>query len=527
MKSQATLKPNRSDVIYYCLLAVVAFAFVFICSASTSPLYVDGDLAADANDACQFMTIGHEWLYGKIPYRDIFDHKGPYIFFVNMLGFAITGARSGVFIIQVINMFAILCGLDAIARLQSLSKRYRILVVIVTLLVMRPTYASGDRTEEFCLPFIVWATYFQLRYLLLAKSPQCIPAGEAQEADGVNVAGRSAESQYVSKGMTNDHRPIFTLLYGVAFGICLMTRATNFVTVGVGALCVAVVLLQGRRIKCFLLNVLAFAGGTALIVVPFSLYFAAMGCFDDYFFATITFNVLYSGAFAPWILSSDIAGVVSYLVRTVPFSCALVAGIIFLAQKRWRPAIYCMACWCLEAYLFFSSAPFTVYAAVTTAQCVILFNAAYGLDSKWGKYAKVCICVALMLYAAFEVAVIVRGSHKILTEENPDMVPAKEYIEAIPEDDRQSIMLLGDMWAKPLYLRYGIHPQYKYYNLQEWHGNFSDKVYDEVQEQFANGDAKYIIADGTKYIVDDILADRYQLVGENEGIHLYELKDSE
>ena len=38
----------------------------------------------------------------KKSYKDLFDHKGPFIFFVNALGYAITGSKYGVFIIQII-----------------------------------------------------------------------------------------------------------------------------------------------------------------------------------------------------------------------------------------------------------------------------------------------------------------------------------------------------------------------------------------------------------------------------------------
>lgn len=524
MKSLAKLKPSKKDLLYFCLLAVIAFAFVFICSVSTSPLYPDGDLI-DENDSCQFMTMGYEWLHGNIPYRDMFDHKGPYIFFVNMIGFALTGTRAGVFLVQVVNMFFILCGLDAIAKLKSHSRCYRLALVVVTLLILRQTYAGGDRTEEFCLPFIVYSAYFQLKYLMLAKTASSDVPAMPKEAGESSEETLVPSDLYESRGTINDHNPLWTLLYGVTFGICLMTRATNFITAGVGALCIVALLLYGKRFKCVLFNVLAFVGGTVLIIVPFSLYFATMGCFDEYIFATLTFNVLYSNSFGPWILTANIKDILIYLYYTIPFSCALVAGILFLALKKKRLAVYCLLCWCLEAYLFFSSAAFTFYAAITTAQCAILINAACELNGGWGKVFKIGICAALALYAALSAVNMVRVSHRALSQENPELVPAQELIETIPENERQEVMLFGNNWTKPLYLEYGIHPQYKYYNIQAWHSNFSGKVREEVHDQFANGDAKYIVVDETQSYIADILEERYDLVNENDGISLYELKE--
>lgn len=78
--------PKRDIV----LLGIIAFLFVLIFSFSTSPLYPN----YWGSDSAQFQTIGMAWASGKIPYRDIFDHKGPFIFWVNMLGYKM-GGRAG------------------------------------------------------------------------------------------------------------------------------------------------------------------------------------------------------------------------------------------------------------------------------------------------------------------------------------------------------------------------------------------------------------------------------------------------
>ena len=57
-----------------CLL--VGFWYVYFYSVSTSPRYPD----YFGHDSAQFQTLGMAWSKGYLPYGDLFDHKGPYIF---------------------------------------------------------------------------------------------------------------------------------------------------------------------------------------------------------------------------------------------------------------------------------------------------------------------------------------------------------------------------------------------------------------------------------------------------------------
>lgn len=54
-------------------------------------------------DSGVFLYIGWRILHGEIPYRDIWDHKPPIIYYINALGLAISnGSRWGVWVIEFI-----------------------------------------------------------------------------------------------------------------------------------------------------------------------------------------------------------------------------------------------------------------------------------------------------------------------------------------------------------------------------------------------------------------------------------------
>lgn len=84
------------------ILLICSIIFVTCFSYCTSPLYK----YYYGGDSAQFLTIGKLWYDGKVPFIDVFDHKGPLIFFIDMLGYYIGGGQKfGIVIIQVIFIF--------------------------------------------------------------------------------------------------------------------------------------------------------------------------------------------------------------------------------------------------------------------------------------------------------------------------------------------------------------------------------------------------------------------------------------
>lgn len=148
---------NNSEYWVYLFLLFTGFIFVLNFSYSTSPLtpyYWGGDTA-------QFLTIGKAWCLGKIPYKEMFDHKGPFIFFVDMVGFALTRGKStiGVFTLQVVFMLFSLIAFYKIGRLFLDSASFGIMTCLMALICTKLNYVEGNTVEEYCVPFIAWSLY--------------------------------------------------------------------------------------------------------------------------------------------------------------------------------------------------------------------------------------------------------------------------------------------------------------------------------------------------------------------------------
>ena len=74
---------HKSPPILWAWLVCFGCAAVLLLFCSgTSPLYNGHDWT----DANTYLTMGRGLLHGVVPYRDLFDHKGPLLYFVYALG---------------------------------------------------------------------------------------------------------------------------------------------------------------------------------------------------------------------------------------------------------------------------------------------------------------------------------------------------------------------------------------------------------------------------------------------------------
>ena len=142
--------PNA--IIFHGALLVMSFAFVYVFSYSTSFGY---DLLG--GDSAIFQAIGKYWTQGYLPYVDLFDHKGPLIFFINAIGYMIY-PRSGIMALQIICLY-LSCLFIWRAMELYLSNRWKVFFLLLTLIYYAAHYEEGNHVTEYTLPFLSAAAF--------------------------------------------------------------------------------------------------------------------------------------------------------------------------------------------------------------------------------------------------------------------------------------------------------------------------------------------------------------------------------
>lgn len=486
---------SKKDVFVILLLGVLSVFFVYFASSTTSPFYP----YYYGYDSAMFQTIGKWWKDGRIPYIDMFDHKGPAIFFVNMLGYCLTDSSAGVMLIQMVFMFATLYALYKTARLVSDSRRYGIFAVLISLSVIHFAYSQGNMTEEYCLPFLSFSTYYQVKYLM----------------DAADKKGR-------------EHKPLQAFLYGLTFGVCLMTRVTNAAAVCAGTLVICCLLVRDKKIKNLLCNAAGFIGGFLLVVLPFAVYFAAKDAFYELIHGTLLFNIGYQTAKQSWIMSASLRSAMEFLIVHFSAIVIFVTAVLALRRKKTALAVYCLLCGILETYLFTSGSGYGHYSLITLPQTVLFLNEVSVMRSDKEKVfrklflgltaAFSVVCAAVLVYRVIDL----RREYRVYRE-----VGYEQLLSAVPEEDRDSFVAYGmNNDFEQLYLLHDISSCYKFFTIQEWNAEFSEKTREEIHRVFQEGNAEWILTEEPTEVIRDVLDSRYEAAGENAGYKLYHLKTS-
>ena len=156
----ATGEKKAAGLIWaYCFL--VASVILLICSKS-SPFYPINDWT----DANIYFSMGKGMAEGQVIYRDLYDHKGPLLYGLHaictlffsdsFLGVWIMEALAGAFFLYFAWKTIALNGCGKVALF--------CLPVLAMLIFSSFSFLHGDSAEELCLPLLMSALYYWMRY---------------------------------------------------------------------------------------------------------------------------------------------------------------------------------------------------------------------------------------------------------------------------------------------------------------------------------------------------------------------------
>lgn len=259
----------KQDLAIYFSFAVLATIFLYLFSYGTSWLF-----PTYGGDSGIFIVVGKAMVKGKILYKDIFDHKGPILFFINALGYSLGGIK-GIFFIQIINLTIIQILIYRITLLFQSSRLLALIPVAGMYILFASSIDDGDVSEEYSIPFVLYSLYVFIKYILSGN---------------------------------DKHPPIYALIYGASLMVIALIRLNNGVAIGCIILAILIQLLREKQYQNLLQNILYFLLGSFIVFALTSIYFIINGAFGEFIYATFTFNFKYSGAYPrpPWLSQPEI-----------------------------------------------------------------------------------------------------------------------------------------------------------------------------------------------------------------------------
>ncbi len=162
------LPNNISDMKRQDVLFIVILAFVAVTIFSTSSFLYPFNRWVDAN--CIF-TVGKSIFCGKVPYRDLMDHKGFLLHLINGIGSLISfKSFFGVYVMELISGSLFLWACYKTLLLFTDRKVLYLMPFLALAAYGSPCFEQGASAEEFCLPFLSLSLYIGLKSVVNQKA---------------------------------------------------------------------------------------------------------------------------------------------------------------------------------------------------------------------------------------------------------------------------------------------------------------------------------------------------------------------
>lgn len=451
--------------------AVLALAALFAVrfSYSTSFLYP----GYCGYDSAIFQTVGKYWAQGYLPYVQLFDHKGPLIFLLDAIGYAIHG-RAGILVIQTLSLSAVLWAAYRLSRIW-LTRPLSAAAVGVMLVYLARTFDEGNMTEEYSLPFLMISLFLAVRW--------CKKRSEQGAAD---------------------HPWQYAAVYGLSFGAVLLLRVTSAVAVCCFVLVITVCLMADRRWKNLLANMAGFAGGFLAMVGPFALYFGLHGAFFDFFYGTIGYNIFYATEFSiteyyagnPWAVSTLSRVLLDF---GAPLFLLAVLCVLMLLQKpgdamAWGGLLSALG----SMYILFTNRPYAHYFMIAAPLVLLAVQMAARLWEqrcrRWAAYAGLalsvlwCISLLMRLPGWNGDSFMAKYPYEVLDYNHA----ARSAASVIPEQERDSV--LGFNVDAQWYLATDLKPCQKYFIHQDWQSAADGAMEQQIAQMFREEPPKWVAA---------------------------------
>lgn len=142
-------------------LAAFAALLLALIQGLASPLHpwIRGELNVDSG---VFQTVALMMEHGYMPYRDSFDHKGPYLYILNWIGRRL-GGYCGVWYVEVVTIAVTIFFMYKTAKLVS-SYVSSTVVTLVGLALFNNYIEGGNFSEEYAIPLIAIGIYIFADY---------------------------------------------------------------------------------------------------------------------------------------------------------------------------------------------------------------------------------------------------------------------------------------------------------------------------------------------------------------------------
>ena len=404
-------------------IALTGFVTILICSKS-SPLYPLNDWV----DANCYMTVGRAMTEGKLPYRDLFEHKGPLLYMLHAAAAMISDSSFfGVFLFEVLAcVWFLYLSCRLFRRFTGNSYLWAIPFTAMTVYGSY-TFCHGDSAEEFCLPLILCAFSLGLDSIDSGRPP----------------SGRNS------------------CFMGIIAGIILWTKF-NLLGFLIGGFIVPAVISLKNGIGSLMRMCSYIVLGVEIVSLPVIIYFASHDALyslsEVYFYNNI---FVYGGEKTP--LLRNLADGALFTVKFLPIGTVIIiAGISAAVIRRKKSYLLYGGASLITAFLgaFAGHLSYQYYPLVLAPFAVIFGAQILPHNGKSaGKSEMIAAPAAFIICMA---GAFILSPNTYLMKYKKNQLPQYRFAEIINETDSPTLLNYGFLDGG-FYLAAGILPEQRYF----------------------------------------------------------------
>lgn len=399
--------------------------FLFIVSIFTITLLSKSSFLYPLNDwvdANCFFTVGKSILSGKVPYLDLFEQKGPLLYFLHALAALISyDTFFGVYLIEIVACYLFLYNSYRILRLFVDKNVIYFMPLFSFVLYSLPCFCHGDSAEELCLPLLSYGLYVSVKCL----KKQTLPS--LQEC----------------------------LLIGVTSS-CVLWIKFSLLGFYIGWIVFpSVILIKKKQIKELLKLIGTIALGVLIVSIPIFIYFiynyAIMDLFEVYFYNNM---FAYNKSESNFILFNIIHGLASGLIHNPLLFLMLTIGFFSLKKKEFLNVFIIFIA--TASFIFLNATSYLYYTFILCAFTVFSIVPIYILLHRVNKKFIVLLEIIGIIIC------VLNSSNTYMLFEKKENLPQFQFSEIISKEKNPTLLNYGFLDGG-FYTTSNIVPDCKYF----------------------------------------------------------------
>ena len=481
----ARVKIDTLMVFLYLVLA--SFVFLFVFSTSTSPFYPTPFM----DDSGIYQLIGKGWTEGLIPYLDLWDNKGPLLYFINAMGFLLYGGKHGVFILQVINLSL---ALHVIYKTIRIHYGYlaSILGSTAALLWLSNMSVNNNPAEWLLIP---QCFSFYLLYKWLKNYPQ------------------------------EDLPWTSSAIFGITIGCGLLLRFSDCLPIMGSLLAVATFLIYDGKWKEVVKHSIICITGLGIFILPFQIYFYVKGGLSEMWYASFLHNIefvehsRFQSYYSTYAVGSFVFSYAVYFIAII----IVVLTIAFHRTSRRLAIVLLVASVVTLVFISQTFARGTYSVSSISIFCLVVFlldeliRGQSRLSSMW--YWGVMFTMVVIIFCLQTWQELDRGC------KSNDLALYKQVEKCIPASEHDSFV--GFDLIPDIYVYTSLKPAHRFFIVYSGCMREGDSLIEKIRTEYQKRKPKWILVRyyGYKACIQDILDQNYNIYKTFiQGYTLYQIK---